>query len=59
MATVLAASRNVIIGLALILVIRFWPRGIIPERHPVDKLPAAAVRPPQSGPDTPAAPATE
>lgn len=59
MATVLAASRNVIIGLALVLVIRFMPRGIIPERHPVDKLPASAIKPPQAGPETPAAPATE
>lgn len=58
MATVLAASRNVIIGLALVLVIRFMPRGIIPERHPVDKLPESATGP-RVRPDKPAEPATE
>jgi branched-chain amino acid transport system permease protein len=57
LATVLAATRNVIIGLALVLVIRFMPRGIIPERHPVDKLVTAGTAPVK--PDTPAAPATE
>jgi len=51
MATVLAASRNVIIGLALILVIRFMPRGILPERSPKDKMPES--------PKASVAPATE
>ena len=58
MATVLAASRQVIIGLALVLVIRFMPRGIVPERHPVDKFPGSP-----SGlrvrSETPAEPATD
>jgi branched-chain amino acid transport system permease protein len=58
MATVLAASRNVIIGLALILVIRFMPRGIVPERHPVDKLPGSPTAR-QVRQEIPAEPATD
>jgi branched-chain amino acid transport system permease protein len=36
LASVLAASRLIAMGLILIVIIRFRPRGILPERHYVD-----------------------
>ena len=36
LAPVLAASRFIVMGLILILIIRFRPKGILPERHSVD-----------------------